>query len=547
MLHILKVIGICLEVLLVFNLMIIVHELGHFLAARWRGLVVEEFGLWFGKPLWKKTINGVVYSWGSLPFGGFVKLPQLAPMEMMEGHSELTREQLPPISVMDKIIVAFAGPLFSFLLAAVFAVIVWQVGRPVGEAEASTTVGMVMESSPAAKAGLQVGDKIVEVDGHPVSRFGGMGSDSITWRIVRSEGATIPIKFERAGQVQSVEVTPKIPPTKWWQRRGLRQIQIGPAETPMVAKVLPESPAERAGLKPNDLVTEVNGVRIFSEFNLIEAAAKKPGEPLTLTVKRGDDTLQLPFTPNGARIAAVSKDSPAEVAGLKAGDRVTGIDGTPQRISIGISEYVQKNEGKPLELAIEREKFAQKIKVTPVPPVGQETPRLGIEWALDDSVVWDQMGEFQVIHPAPGEQLRKSVMMIVDTLGAVFSQKSSIGVQHMGGPVMMMRAYYMMFESQEGWRLALWFSVVLNVNLALLNLLPIPVLDGGHITLAIVEGIRRRPVNVRLLEYVQTACALVIIGFMVFIMFFDVQDWIGGDKGPQMKFDRAAVAEAQKG
>lgn len=545
--HILKVIGICLEVLLVFNLMIIVHELGHFLAARWRGLFIEEFGLWFGKPIWKKTINGVVYSWGSLPFGGFVKLPQLAPMEVMEGKSEITREQLPPISALDKIIVAFAGPLFSFLLAAVFAVIVWQVGRPVGEAEASTTIGYVGENSPAAQAGMRVGDRILEVDGHPVSRFGGMGSDSITWRIVRSEGATIPIKLERAGEVKSVEVTPKIPPTRWWQRRGLRQIQVGPAETPMVAKVLPDSPAAIAGLQPNDFVTEVDGQRIYSEFKIIEAAAKKPGQSLMLTVKRGDQTLQLPFTPNGARIAAVAKDSPAEVAGLKVGDRVTGIDGTPQRISIGISEYVLKNEGKPIELAIEREKFPQKIKVTPVPPVGQETPRLGLEWAPDDSVIWDQMGQFQVIHPSPGEQLRKSVMMIVDTLGAVFSQKSSIGVQHMGGPVMMMRAYYMMFESKEGWRLALWFSVVLNVNLALLNLLPIPVLDGGHITLAIVEGVRRRPVNVRILEYVQTACALLIIGFMVFIMFFDVQDWIGGDKGPQMKFDRAAVAEAQKG
>jgi regulator of sigma E protease len=547
MLHILKVIGICLEVLLVFNLMIIVHELGHFLAARWRGLVIEEFGLWFGKPLWKKTINGVVYSWGSLPFGGFVKLPQLAPMEMMEGKTELTREQLPPISVLDKIIVAFAGPLFSFLLAAVFAVIVWQVGRPVSEGEASTTIGMVGNGSPAEQAGLQVGDKILEVDGHKVSRFGGMGSDSITWRIVRSEGATIPIKLERAGQVLDVEVTPKIPPTQWWQRRGLRQIQVGPAETPMVAKVLPDSPAEKAGLKPNDLVTEVNGKRIYSEFNIIEAAAENPGQQLTLSVKRGEEILKVPFLPNGAKIAAVAKDSPAEVAGLKAADRVVGIDGTPQRISIGISEYVQKNQGKPLELAIEREKFPQKIKVTPVPPVGQETPRLGIEWAPDDSVVWDQMGQFQVIHPKPVEQLHKSVMMIVDTLGAVFSQKSSIGVQHMGGPVMMMRAYYMMFESPEGWRLALWFSVVLNVNLALLNLLPIPVLDGGHITLAIVEGVRRRPVNVRILEYLQTACALLIIGFMVFIMFFDVQDWIGGEKGPQMKFDRAAVAEAQKG
>ncbi len=86
LLHIIRVIFILLEVLILFNLLIVVHELGHFLAARWRGLYIEKFGVWFGKPLWKKTINGVQYSLGSLPFGGFVALPQLAPMDIIEGN-----------------------------------------------------------------------------------------------------------------------------------------------------------------------------------------------------------------------------------------------------------------------------------------------------------------------------------------------------------------------------------------------------------------------------------------------------------------------------
>src|ERR687894_1829619 len=99
---------ILLEVVVFFNLLIIVHELGHFLAARWRGLVVEKFGVWFGKPLWKKTINGVQYSLGSIPFGGFVSVPQLAPMDIIEGKVETDRAQLPPVSALDKIIVAIA-------------------------------------------------------------------------------------------------------------------------------------------------------------------------------------------------------------------------------------------------------------------------------------------------------------------------------------------------------------------------------------------------------------------------------------------------------
>src|SRR5216117_1642547 len=150
--HILRVIFILLEVVLLFNLLIVVHELGHFLAARWRGLYIEGFGVWFGKPIWKKTINGVQYSLGSLPFGGFVKLPQLAPMDMIEGKADMDRAALPKISAFDKIIVAFAGPLFSFLLAVVFAIVIWTVGRLVGESEATTTIGYVIPDSPAAKA-----------------------------------------------------------------------------------------------------------------------------------------------------------------------------------------------------------------------------------------------------------------------------------------------------------------------------------------------------------------------------------------------------------
>src|SRR5438552_9165234 len=92
-----NVLIVAIEVLLIFNLLIIVHELGHFLAARWRGLYVEAFGVWFGQPLWKKKIRGVTYSLGSIPAGGYVKLPQMAPMEALEGQTEVPLDKLPKI------------------------------------------------------------------------------------------------------------------------------------------------------------------------------------------------------------------------------------------------------------------------------------------------------------------------------------------------------------------------------------------------------------------------------------------------------------------
>lgn len=548
-LHIARVALILFEVLVLFNLLIVVHEVGHFLAARWRGLYIEKFGIWFGKPLWKKTIKGVQYSLGSLPFGGFVALPQLAPMDIIEGKADIDRKKLPPISALDKIIVAFAGPLFSFLLAVVFAVIITMVGRPVSEAESTTTIGYVIPDSPAAQAGLKLGDKILAIDGKPVSRFGGMGDDSIAWGIVRSEGDTISITVARdvGGQMQTltVQAKPVVPQTKPWMRKALRQIEILPAETPVVAKVQPDSPAGRAGLKSNDAIVAINAQRLYNILGIADFIRDHSGESLTLTVERHGQTIPVPFTPGNPKVGSVFKDSPADRAGLKEGDEIVAVDGQKIVSALAISDYIKQHVNQPVAITVKRDGHEITTRVTPEIPVGDKSARIGIAWAEDYGITLDVYGKLAVVHPSPFEQIRAGMMSIFNTVGAIASPKSDVKLQHMSGPVMMLRIYYVMFESQEGWRMALWFSVVLNVNLALLNLLPIPVLDGGHIVLAIIEAVRRRPVSIRVLEVVQTACAVLIIGFMVYIAFFDVQDLFGGKRdGPKFVPKKAAPAKS---
>src|SRR5262245_28726797 len=205
-----KFILILFEVLLLFNLLIAVHELGHFLAAKWRGLKIDRFAIWFGTPIWKKKINGVEYALGWIPAGGYVALPQMATMEAIEGKSDTPTEQLPAVAPLDKIIVAFAGPLFSFGLACVFAVIVWWVGRPIRDINTTTSVGWVQQidkkgnPGPAWKAGIRPGDKITSVDGYAVNQFHGPDEDSITWRIITSVGTNIEVKYLRDGAEHTV-------------------------------------------------------------------------------------------------------------------------------------------------------------------------------------------------------------------------------------------------------------------------------------------------------------------------------------------------------
>ncbi len=460
-------------VILFFNLMVFVHELGHFLAARWRGAYVDRFQIWFGKPLWQKEIRGVKWGLGWIPAGGFVSLPQMADMESIEGQADVPAD-LQPLKPLDKIIVAAAGPLFSLLLAFAFACVVWVAGKPATSVP-GTTIGYILPDSPAAKAGLLPGDRILSIDGQPVQNWMG-NMEGVTELVALSEHERIRFNIERQGQELTIESAYRLPETKWWQRSGMRKVGIMPAVPAIVGEVLPGSPAEKAGLQPGWSITAVNGTRVYSPVAVAEIAEK--GQPMQMCLVRTERAGQsLKQTEN-----TLTPEIPANWQGLKGAH-----------------------------------------------------PVMGFTWGNPE-------GSIAMEHPTPTAQVWQSLRWMGITLEKVASSGSSVGMEHLSGPVGIGTYLYdmMAMDNGLGWRLVLWFAVVLNVNLAVLNILPFPVLDGGHVVLGVTEMLRGKPVQSKVLDWLQSAFVMLLFALFIFITFKDVGDTVspGDEEAPSLPAPR---------
>lgn len=461
---ILRTAWLIIAVILFFNIMIFVHELGHFLAGKWRGAYIDRFRIWFGRPIWQKKIWGVQWGIGWIPAGGFVSLPQLESMEAVEGKANLPEGTLKQLKPLDKVIIAAAGPLFSLLLAYIFAVAVWVAGNP-EVASIPPQVGYVMPGSPAEKAGILPGDTILCVDGQPVSEWSGH-MEGVRELIALGEGEHVRFTISRPGVASplTIDSSFELPEKKWWQRQGMRHVGFLPASPTVVGKILPHSPAAQAGLREGQRIISVNGRPVFSPMEV--QAAGKTEQPLTLELRMPGEESQ---------IVTLQPRIP---------DNWKGLPGA--------------------------------------------VPILGFEWQVPESDV-------HMSHPSPQQQINDSLRWMWDTLKKIFAPGSSVKMEHLSGPVGIGSYIFRMFDvgSDIGWRLALWFAVVLNVNLAVLNMLPLPVVDGGHVTLGLIELVSGRSVSGRFLDWIMTLFVFVLIAFFIFVTFKDVGDLIGGDSEPE--------------
>ena len=303
----------------------------------------------------------------------------------------------------------------------------------------------------------------------------------------------------------------------------------------IIGHVEPDSDEYNKGLREGDQVMMVEGKMAKSWQEVQEITALARTNVLAVVTERNgiratnhlaariNDTIGLKVLNLEPRdhpvVSLVEKGSPAEKAGLREKDKFISFGGVPVVGQQHLVDLIKKRGGEPTQVVVERDKQLVALSVTPriIDPV-KKTGRIGVRLDSDSTVVYRVMKP----GPRPWEMVADVWNRTISVFSAlIHSKQTGVGAKDLSGPVgiLALLAVYV----NTDYRLALYFLVLLNINLAVLNLLPVPVLDGGHVLLAVIEKVRRRPISARIQEYATTAFAVLLISFMLYVTFFDIR------------------------
>ncbi|GGI54593.1 zinc metalloprotease [Oxalicibacterium solurbis] len=432
----------------VLGVLIIVHELGHYLVARWCNVKVLRFSVGMGKVVWSRRFGTDQTEWAvsMLPLGGYVKMldardGDLADVSPQDMQREFTRQ-----SVWKRIAIVAAGPIANFLLAILLFAGLYSHGIP----EPAAKLGAPSEQSIAWKAGLRGGERVTAVNGEPVQAWG-----DLRWLMVQAVVDRQPARLD----------------------------------------VVDAAGAQETAIIPVDSVP----------------TEKLDGDFLA---DLGIDLARPP-----AVLGQIVPDGPGMLAGLQQGDEIVAVDGTPIRDGMAFVDAVRAAAGKTLQVRLQRHGETLTLPVTPetLEQGGQTFGRIKVEVAMMPEMVTAGSGPLAALGKAVKKTWDTSAMT-VKMVGKMIV--GEVSWKNVTGPITI--ADYAGQTARIGWISYLSFIAFVSISLGVMNLLPIPVLDGGHLLYYAVEVLTGRPVSERFGEIAQRAGVGILMTLMLVAVFNDI-------------------------
>ncbi len=424
--------------LFVLGVLVFVHELGHFLLARWNGVRVLTFSLGFGPKLLRFQRGDTEYAISAIPLGGYVKMAGESPDDPRAGAPDEFMSK----TKWQRFQILIAGPVMNILLAVIVMTLVIYQGATVPAFEQQPpVVGRVLPDSPAEQAGIQPGDLILSVAGTDVETW-----EQLQLRVLPRANRDVEIVVRRDGERHTLSVVPEAQ-TKY----EIGDIGIAPDVHPQLTQVMAGSPAAAAGLQAGDVIIRVNG-NDTTDVPLIDEIGRNPDTAVTLTVLREGSEQELVVTPRD--------------------------EGGVGRIGVQFSPFETRT-----------------VDPTFMRAIGLSVEQ-NVQWS---TMIFEMLGGLLTADTSPRQLM------------------GPIGIAEVAGGA-----------AAVSWVALFATMAMISLNLGLLNLLPIPILDGGHIAILAIEGLARRDFSMRAKERMLMAGFAMLMLLMVTVIYNDLTrvEWL---------------------